>query len=295
MSILSMIHSRGHCSRRPGFFSFLFAGLTLLLLAAGSTSYSQGNLLITPRRVVFDDNKRSFDLNLANIGRDTAEYAVSVIQIRMTDEGGFEQITAPDPGQQFADKYIRFFPRSVKLGPGESQAVKVQLIRQNELAPGEYRSHFYFRATPKDDPMADEINKPKDSTVFSVRLTPIFGLTIPIIIRKGESTASVTLSMLSFSVVNDTLPTIRFTFNRTGNMSVYGNITVDHISAQGKITRVGMANGIAVYTPNSQRRFQMNLNKLESVDFKSGTLRVIYSAPSDVKPQRYAEAELILR
>jgi hypothetical protein len=77
-------------------------------------------------------------------------------------------------------------------------------------------------------------------------------------------------------------------------MSVYGDITVDHISPQGKITRVGVANGVAVYTPNTIRRIQFNLNKIPGVDFSSGNLRVIYSAPSDVKPVRYAEAELTL-
>ena len=77
-------------------------------------------------------------------------------------------------------------------------------------------------------------------------------------------------------------------------MSVYGDITVDHISPQGKITRVGVANGVAVYTPNTIRRIQFNLKKIPGVDFSSGNLRVIYSASSDVKPVRYAEAELTL-
>ena len=84
------------------------------------------------------------------------------------------------------------------------------------------------------------------------------------------------------------------TFNRSGNMSVYGDLAVDYISTQGKKIRVGIANGVAVYTPNTIRRFQFNLNKLPGVDYRSGTLRVIYSAPSDVKPVRYAEAELRL-
>jgi hypothetical protein len=83
-------------------------------------------------------------------------------------------------------------------------------------------------------------------------------------------------------------------FNRSGNMSVYGDLTVDYISPEGKITRVGIANGVAVYTPNTIRRFQFNLNKVPGVNFRTGTLRVIYSAPSDVKPVRYAEAELKL-
>jgi len=255
---------------------------------------AQGNLMITPRRVVFDGSRRSMDLNLANMGQDTATYAISIVQIRMKSDGGFENITEPDPGQRFADKNIRFFPRSVTLGPDESQVVKVQLIRSNDLTPGEYRSHFYFRAIPKPSPRGEE-PEIRDTSTISVRLTPIFGITIPVIIRIGESTTKTTLTDLGFQMVNDTIPRISLTFNRTGNMSVYGDLVVEHISTQGKITKVGAANGVAVYTPNAVRRFQFNLNNLRGVDYKSGTLRVIYSASSDVKPVRYAEAELPLQ
>lgn len=254
---------------------------------------AQGNLLITPRRIVFDGTKRSMDINLANTGKDTATYAISLIQLRMNEDGSFEIITEPDPDERFADRFIRFFPRSVILGPNEAQVVKIQLIRSNEMVPGEYRSHFYFRAVPKIKPLGEE-EAVKDTTTISVRLTPVFGITIPVIIRAGESSARVTLTDLALDMVNDTIPKISFVFNRTGNISVYGDLTVDYISTQGKVTRVGIANGVAVYTPNKIRRFQFNLNKVPGVDFRSGTLRVIYSAPSDVKPVRYAEAELSL-
>ena len=249
--------------------------------------------MITPRRVVFEGGKKSIDLNLANIGQDTASYAVSLVQIRMKEDGGFETITEPDPDQRFADRFIRFFPRSVTLGPNEAQAVKIQLIRSNELEPGEYRSHFYFRSIPKTTPLG-EGEVARDTTTISVMLKPIFGITIPAIIRVGESTAKVTISDLGFEMVNDTIPRISFIFNRSGNMSVFGDLSVDHISTQGKITRVGVANGVAVYTPNTKRRFQFNLNNVAGVNFKTGTLRVIYSAPSDVKPVRFTEAELPL-
>lgn len=270
-----------------------FAGVLVLIFVFSDQAYSQGNLLITPRRVVFEGSKKSLDLNLANTGQDSATFAISLVQIRMKDEGVFETITEPDPGQQFADKNIRFFPRSVTLGPNEAQVVKVQVIKSTELTPGEYRSHFYFRAVPKAKPLG-EIEPVNDTTTISVKLTPVFGITIPVIIRIGDNTTRVTLSDLSFLTVNDTIPRVGMTFNRTGNMSVYGDISVDHISTSGKITRVGVANGIAVYTPNPIRRFQFNLNKVPGIDFNSGTLRIIYSASSDVKPARYAEAELLL-
>ena len=267
----------------------------LFILSLGFTDvFSQGDLLITPRRVVFEGSKRAVDLNLANTGKDTATYAISLVQIRMNENGTFETITEPDPGQLFADQNIRFFPRSVTLGPNESQVVKVQLIRQSQLSPGEYRSHFYFRAVPSAEPLGENVTE-KETNTISIVLKPVYGITIPVIVRVGESTAKVSLSDLSLNMSNEGYPVLSLVFNRTGNMSVYGDLVVYHISSQGKETKVGSANGIAVYTPNTIRRFQLNLSKVEGVDFNTGTLRVVYSAPSDVKPLRYAEAEITLQ
>jgi hypothetical protein len=270
------------------------AGLIILFTLLPLNTSAQGNLLITPRRLVFEGSKRSIDLNLANIGQDSATYSISVVQIRMKENGGFEIITEPDPGQRFADKNIRFFPRQVTLGPGEAQVVKVQVIRSNELTQGEYRSHFYFRAVPKAKPLGEE-STVIDSTSISVKLTPVFGITTPVIIRVGDNNTKVTLRDLSLMSVNDTIPILSLTLERTGNMSVYGDITVDHVSELGQITRVSAANGIAVYTPNTIRLFQMNLKNMPGIDYKKGKLRVIYSASSDVKPVKYAEAELLLK
>ncbi len=255
--------------------------------------YAQGNLLITPRRVVFDGSTRSIDLNLANTGQDSATYAISIIQIRMTEEGQFETITEPDPGQRFADRFLRYFPRSVTLAPGEAQVIKVQVTRRSQLEDGEYRSHFYFRAVPDTRPLGEE-EPTRVTDGISVQLTPVFGITIPVLIRIGESTINVTLSDLHFSMVNDTDPQLELTFNRSGNMSVYGNLSVDHISPSGTVTRVGIANGIAVYTPNTKRKFILNLLKSEDVDYTAGRLKIEYSAPSDISPETYAESELML-
>ena len=255
---------------------------------------AQGDLLITPKRLVFEGAVRSVDLNLANAGTDTATYAISIIQIRMTEEGGFETITEPDPGQLFADSYLRFFPRSVTLGPNEAQVVKVQLTRAGELSPGEYRSHFYFRAVPKAKPLGD-VTQVRDTNIITVQLTPVYGITIPAIIRVGQLNSKVTLSDLAFTTDSDGNSLVKMSFNRTGNMSIYGDIVIDHISSQGTITRVGIANGVAVYTPNTVRRFQVNLLRTEGLDFTTGRLRVTYSASSDVKPAKLAEAELVLR
>jgi P pilus assembly chaperone PapD len=269
-------------------------GLLFLSIICTSGAMAQGNLLITPRRVVFDGAKRVMELNLANTGQDTAKYNVSIIQYRMKEDGAFEEITQPDPGQNFADKNVRFFPRTVTLGPNEAQVVKMQVANTDKLAPGEYRSHVYFRAVPKQVALGEEAAL-KDSTTVSVKLIPIFGITIPVIIRIGESTTKVSLTDLKMEVVNDTINRLGITFNRTGNMSVYGDLKVMYVSPSGISTQVGVVNGIAVYTPNSVRRFRMDLDNKAKVNYRTGSLKVAYSAQSDTKPEKFAEAELKLQ
>lgn len=272
----------------------LTTGLIMLQVFFPFNTRAQGNLLITPKRAVFEGNKRSMDLNLANIGQDTATYAISLVEIRMTEAGGFETITEPDEGQLFASPYLRYFPRTVTLGPNEAQAVKIQLVRSGSLEPGEYRSHLYFRAVPQTKPLGEEEEAVADPTSISVKLIPIFGITIPVIIRVGQPSVSVTLSDMALTFVGDTVPRVRVTFNRSGNFSVYGDLAVDHVSDQGKRTRVGMANGFAVYTPNVRREFELNLAILPDIDYRTGRLVLTYSSPSDVKPEKYTEAELLL-
>lgn len=255
---------------------------------------AQGNLLITPVRVVFEGRQKMEELNLANTGNDSARFQVSFIEIRMNEDGTFDKINEPDSGQQFASSNLRFFPRIVTLAPNEAQTVKVQVTKINQLNTGEYRSHIYFRAVPEDKPLGEKDIK-KDSVGISVKLVPVFGITIPVIIRVGETTVNVNFSDLSLEVGNDMLPRINMVFNRTGNASVYGDIKVEHISPQGKINQVGKADGIAVYTPNTKRKFHINLVKKTGINYNKGKLLITYTTKKDNKDVLLTQAEMILQ
>src|ERR1700759_3369511 len=78
-----------------------------------SQAKAQGDLLISPLRIVIEGSKKSQEINLANVGKDTATYVISVQNIKMNEDGSFEQITQPEPGQNFADTFFRLFPRKV--------------------------------------------------------------------------------------------------------------------------------------------------------------------------------------
>ncbi|HMF69891.1 MAG TPA: hypothetical protein VK616_00375 [Flavitalea sp.] len=272
----------------------LFSSLLSILTISGVplTLTAQGNLLLTPKRIVFEGTKRSEELNLVNTGKDTARYVISFVQIRMKQDGSFETILQPDSAQLFADKNLRYFPRSVTLAPNEAQTVKVQFSKKNELEPGEYRSHLYFRSVPNQPPLGDS-EIPKDTTAISIKIIPIFGFSIPVIIRVGENTAAVSLSHISVQIKNDTAATAALLINRSGNMSVYGDVSIDHTSPEGKVTRVGTIKGLAVYTPNSNRYVKVALNKGPGIDYRSGRLHIVYSYPSG-KAQRLAQEDVRL-
>lgn len=257
------------------------------------SAHGQGDLLITPRRVVFEGNKDRQEITLANTGNDTARYTVSFVQYRMTEEGTFEQITDPDPGQMFADPYLRYFPRTVTLGPKESQVLRMQLRKTPDMVAGEYRSHMYFRAVPEEKPLGEE-DQLADTTAIGIRLTPIFGITIPIIIRVGEVKATITLSDLKIEKKDDGTTWLNVMFNREGNQSVYGDLTVEYLMPDGKKVEVGIVRGIAVYTPNARRGFSLELQTPPGVDYTKGKLLVRYSSSSEAKAEVYAETELKL-
>ena len=269
------------------------SGLIVVSLSSSTNLMAQGNLMIFPRRVVFEGSKRSQTLNLANTGMETARYNISFVQYRMKEDGAFEEIAQPDSGENFADKYIRFFPRSVTLAPNDAQVVKIQLVKANQMSPGEYRSHIYFRAVPTERPLGEK-EVLKDTTSISIKLVPVFGITVPVIIRVGESTAKVSISDVSFEMVNDTMPILKMAFNRTGNMSVYGDVAIDYISPRGKVIRASFIQGMAVYTPVPVRRLKIDFDKTLDIDYRKGKLHIVYSSQSDTKPEKLDEAELLL-
>lgn len=272
---------------------FVGSALILISLLYSSASKAQGDLFINPKRIVFEGQKRSQEISLANTGKDTARYLISFIQIRMKDNGSFEQIEQPDSGQYFADKYLRIFPRSVTLAPKETQTVKIQTYQKEKLLPGEYRSHLYFRAIPTENLRAED-TKVKDSKNVSVKIAPVFGISIPVIIRTGENDTKLYLTDARLVKDEHAASSLFIRVNRTGLMSVYGDITVEHVSASGKITKAGSLKGISVYTPNLLRDIRIPLDS-QGENYGTGKLRISYTSTAEGKSEQLALTELILK
>jgi hypothetical protein len=265
----------------------------LPVFGIGLQCFSQGNLLLTPMRVVFEGNKQKEKIYLVNTGKDTATYSVSFLNYRQTEDGRYTIIEKPDSGQMFADPYLRFYPRTVSLAPGETQSVMIYTRRKTDMPAGEYRSHLYFRSEKDYAPIG---TKSKDTLkTVRVQLIPIFGISIPVLMRTGAVDVSISLSDLQLDKSNDSILNLKLVINRTGNISVNGDLAVDYIPVKGKSYEIGRLKSIAVYTDNRKRLISIKLNITPGMELTGGMLKVRYTSAEDAKKQDvYSEAELKL-
>jgi hypothetical protein len=270
---------------------YIFIIFIAILLSINTISFAQGDLLIFPKRILFEGRNRVEQITLVNSGKDVATYIISFLEYKMTESGEFVAITEPDSGQHFATPFLRVFPRRVDLGPGESQTVKVQVINADKMEEGEYRSHLYFRAEINDKPLGQD-DEVKDPSSISVKLEAVFGISIATIIRKGTSNTIASLSNVEYYSDEESNSFLIFAINRNGNMSTYGDITIIYTTSNNTAYEVGKANGLAVYTPGIVRKVKMQLQKPEGINFSDGKFKVVFTQNESKKV--LAEAELKL-
>jgi P pilus assembly chaperone PapD len=179
-------------------FRCLLLGLVVAIfpVVAGSAA-AQGDLLVAPTRVVIA-NAGAGEVVLSNIGTAAATYRIGLDLRRMNDAGDIIDV-AEDTGtdtERAALAMVHYAPRRITLQPGQPQAVRIAVRPPQDLPDGEYRVHMSFRAVP---PVALEgdAQHPDTSAAasgVSIKLVPVFGITIPVIVRKGSLIAAGTLA-----------------------------------------------------------------------------------------------------
>ena len=265
----------------------LFLIATLLF---GFNANSQSDLLITPFRVVFENGKNIEELTVANTGKDTARYTISFLQYKMLSTGKLEKIDAAEDSILFADKYLRIFPKTVTLAPNEAQMVRLQLKTPPDLAPGEYRSHLYFRSIVDETP---DMGTETDSAGIGFKLVPVYGITIPVILRIGQSVVKANPADIKVTDVNG-FKQVECKIERYGTISTFGQLEVEHTSETGVKTLLGKVNGVAVYTPIHSRDISIPLSIPETVDLTKGKIALKYYSKIDGKEVYYFDQPINL-
>jgi hypothetical protein len=137
-----------------------------------------------------------------------------------------------------------------------------------------------------------QTNSVQDSATLSVQLIPIYGMSIPVIIRSGEVDVKAALSDLKLETQTGSQQNLKLTIHRTGNISIYGDIIVQFIPAGGKPYEIGAIKGLGVYTNIDKRNVTVKLDNTSGKAMSKGKLKVQYISNGNSKPVIYAEGEL---
>lgn len=252
--------------------------LTALLLGHIPLASAGSNLLVTPTRVVFDNRTRSAQVTLMNQGDEEGNFRISFIRQDMTEDGQFVPVKEGTAGK-YSDEMIRYSPRQVTLGPGQSQVIRLLLRKPRNLEQGEYRSHMLFQALPNPKKTNVEQLKAKKSKGITVELIPIVGISIPVIVQHGNLTSALSLS--EPKVVREknkqAKNSLSVLMTRSGTGSVYGNFKAIFTPAGGKPLVIGQAVGVALYTPNRTRRFKIPLQIPPNFELGNGQLHITFT------------------
>jgi P pilus assembly chaperone PapD len=266
--------------------------LACLLLALVLPARAQ--LMLHPTRIVFDKNTRAAQIELINSGSKPASYRISLVNRRMTEDGQFQAAESAADGERFADEMLRYSPRQVTLQPGTAQTVRVMLRKPAELADGEYRSHLQFDKLPDVEGQASIENEGKASTQIGVVMNALIGASVPVIVRHGSASASVKLAELAVRKDEAGHPLLALQFEREGNSSVYGDVSVTFTPKNGTPRSLAQVGGIAVYTPNRLRKASVPLQVPAGVALAGGLLEVSFRDRPEAGGKLLAQASLNL-
>ena len=250
---------------------------------------AQGDLLVAPTRVVMNGGG-SAEVVLSNIGSAPATYRITVELRRMDGEGDFSDVVEESANavERAALDMIRYAPRRITLLPGQPQAVRISARPAPDLPDGEYRVHMGFRAIPAAM-TPEEAAKEAAAGGLSIRLTPVYGITIPVFVRKGRLEGGAALA--NPRLVKEGEHTfVELDMSRSGQRSVFGMI-------EGKTARgeqVFQLRGIAVYPEVTQRKVRVPVTPEQQAKL-TGPVRIEYRELPENGGQLIAEVTSAIR
>jgi P pilus assembly chaperone PapD len=268
--------------------SILGALAAPLLFASTPAGAGVGDLLVAPTRIVLD-GRRGAEVILNNIGEEPATYRISIEFRRMTEDGGLIDVAEPTAEDKAAADMIVYAPRRVTLAPHQPQAIRIAARPPKGVPDGEYRVHMLFRAIPPANPVVPApASEPAKGLRF--QLTPVYGVTIPVIVRLGNLQAQAGIANVHLDK-KDGKPAVALDLSRKGDRSTFGEVRVLQSGVKGP---VAIQKAVAVYKEIGTRRVLVPLNAAHQAGI-SGPVTVQYVETFDDGSRVLAETQAVLR
>jgi hypothetical protein len=232
--------------------------LALLTLAIATPAYAgRAETMLIPTRVIIKPEDRYATLVLKNTGDATGQYEISLVEMKMGEDGSILEIEQGQPAEYPASTFTHIAPRSVTVAPDASQTIRLLVRRPEGQEPGEYRSHIKVRVVNDNVEGAGQEQPESGSITVKANLV----LVIPLIVRTGEGSVSASLADVKLArEAEGGQQYIEMYIGREGNRSVMGDIKILQGSGS-ELKEVAALDGVPVYRPTARRLVKVPLDK----------------------------------
>ena len=158
------------------------------------------------------------------------------------------------------------------------------------LPDGEYRVHMLFRAVPPATPAVAAAAPGDQPKGISFALIPVYGVTIPVIVRLGNLQVKSTIDNAQLETENGKR-VVALDLTRNGDRSTFGEVRVLKAGVKDPIA---VQSAVAVYTEVGKRRVHVPLDEKFTGDPR-GPVTIQYVEKFDDGSNVLAETKATLR
>ena len=246
------------------------------------------DMLISPTRVMMDNENRSATLVLRNPSNGSRSYRLTWEDKRATESGGYSKI-AEDEEWPSASDMVRLSPRQITVGPGENQTVRFSFRPPADLPSGEYRSHLLLQVIPDiSEPTATLDSSSPDENV-GIRVFMQMSFSIPVVVRNNTDAPQVSLEgVKAVPIKNGERLGLELVFKRVGRASSFGKVLVEmQRDNDSPVELIGEYGELSIYQEVDKRKITIPLRDTRIPE--GAMVRVAYEGLNEYKGTLWAE------
>ncbi len=275
-----------------------FIKILLFAFVLSLTSYAHA-LMVSPGYLLFEGKDKNDKITVTNTGPTAKEYKISFVNYSQNKDGTFTTVTQESANNKFAEPLLFFGPKRLNLKPGESQTIRIQSQHYKpKYVSGEYRSHLLIQE--QEPTLAVGQKKNESGEAVSFKIKALYGVTIPVVVRKGNLAASTQMVSVKYKEIvknNAKVPGVFVSLKRTGSQSDRGDIIIyDGDKEVGKLVNISTYLTITdreVFVPLVEVVKQKDSGTpLFQSKLKGKTLRVVYTSKTDYGNRSVTEKSL---
>jgi hypothetical protein len=243
------------------------------------------NLQVVPTRVVLTDDEKNGYLTVRNKATTTKTFKIIPVFYRQSADSSLTIVETPSAEEHSLIPLLRFSPRTVTVGPDQSQTVRIMLIKKNNFEDGDYRAHFRVAEIETPQGTSGNTENAIADKKMNFNLVPRLAISVPVVYISKNSQFTLSFDNLEFipaSLDGKKSAYLKCKIIKNGNGIALGKIKfmfkAKDSTPESPAVEVGLIDGFSSYI--AERQDQLVINNSEKIKLEKGKITIQFISDS---------------